>query len=49
MKLELLKKYVDDGYLFCRTNSTKTLVIYNYTPATAYERNWNEITKVCRV
>jgi len=43
-----IERLVEEGYLFKRKHPDFDLFIYNYTPQTQYEQNWNEITMQCR-
>jgi len=44
-----LEAEVEAGFVSARTHpDDETLVIYNYTRKTQYERTWNEVTKTCR-
>jgi T4 RnlA family RNA ligase len=48
MNIELLKKMLDEGFVYAQKHPTSDLFIYNYTAKTQYERVWNEVTLMCR-
>jgi RNA ligase len=48
MNLEILNRYVEEGWLISQTHPTLPLTIYNYSQKTQYEAKWNEITLSCR-
>ena len=46
--LELLDKYIKEGYVQKRDHPTLPLSIYSYTAKTQYERKWDKLTKSTR-
>lgn len=43
-----IEKAVKDGRVTERKHPTKDLWIYNYTPKTQYDRDWDDVTLMCR-
>ena len=43
-----LQTLIDSGYIVKNKHPEANLWIYNYSPYTQYERNWNEYTLLCR-
>jgi RNA ligase len=48
LNLSLLEQLVRDKYISVQKHPEAELYIYNYTPLTQFDRNWNEITLACR-
>jgi tRNA splicing ligase len=48
LNLSLLEQLVRDKYISVQKHPEVELYIYNYTPLTQFDRNWNEITLACR-
>jgi RNA ligase len=48
IKLKIIEKYIDEGYISKRKHPEEDLYILNYTPKTQYEGFWNEYTLNCR-
>jgi len=48
LDLERALRLVDAGYLKMRQHELEDLWIWNYTPQTQFEQNWNDITRACR-
>lgn len=46
--LDQLGKYIAEGWVKVQQHPTEALFIYNYTPKTQYEANWDEVTLNCR-
>lgn len=46
--IEILNKYLEDGYLINQSHPTYPMLIWNYSQKTQYEGFWNEITIACR-
>jgi len=46
INLEKLNELVEQGYL--RTSEKDNLILYNYTDATVFEKNWTPETRMCR-
>jgi len=46
--LEILNRYVSEGWVEKNDHPTFPISIYNYSRATQYEGRWDEITKQCR-
>lgn len=46
--LEILNKYISEGWVVKNDHPTLPLSIYNYSRSTQYEGKWNDITKQCR-
>lgn len=46
--LEILNKYINEGWVVKNDHPTLPLSIYGYSRATQYEGKWDEITKECR-
>jgi T4 RnlA family RNA ligase len=44
----LLQQMIAEKWVNVQKHPTADLYIYNYTPATQYDRNWNDITLACR-
>lgn len=45
---DILEKYVAEGWLVSQTHPTMQLTIYNYSQATQYKAQWDEVTLQCR-
>ena len=45
---KLMHEMIDNGYISAQKHPTDDLVILNYSPATQYERMWNDVTMQCR-
>ena len=45
---EDLQAAIDSGYVNVQSHPSLPLFIYNYSPATQYERMWTPVTTVCR-
>lgn len=43
-----IKKYINEGYITSRPNKENTLMILNYTNKCQFDRQWDEITMICR-
>ena len=48
MKKELLERMVAEEFIKVNKHPEADLFIYNYSPKTQYEREWNECTILCR-
>lgn len=48
MDTALLQKMIAEKWVNVQKHPTESLYIYNYSPSTQYERNWNDITLACR-
>ncbi len=48
LNLALLEQLIRDKYVSVQKHPQAELYIYNYTPLTQFDRNWNEITLACR-
>ncbi len=48
MSPQALQSAIKAGWVHAQKHPTAPLWIYNYTPATQYERMWNEVTLQCR-
>jgi RNA ligase len=48
INLDILNKYIEDGWVNKTNHPTLPISIYNYGPKTQYEQNWDEITIMCR-
>jgi T4 RnlA family RNA ligase len=48
LNLGLLEQLIRDKYVSVQKHPQAELYIYNYTPLTQFDRNWNEITLACR-
>jgi RNA ligase len=46
--LDILKNYINDGYISCRKHPIEDLYIYNYTQKCQFSKYWDEITLQCR-
>lgn len=46
--LEILNEYIEKGWVEKNDHPTLPIAIYNYTRTTQYEKNWDNITKMCR-
>lgn len=46
--IENLRKYEEDGLLYCQSHPSHPLLIWNYTPKVQYEQIWDEITMMAR-
>ncbi len=48
MDAKLLKKMIEEEFIKVQKHPDADLYIYNYSPKTQYEREWNECTLACR-
>lgn len=48
MTVHIPKEMIAEGYIRVQHHPTRDLHIYNYSEKTAFERCWNEYTKMCR-
>lgn len=48
MNFDLIKQYVDQGYISVRKHPTEELYIYNYTNSAVFDNFWPEEVMVCR-
>jgi RNA ligase len=48
LDLDILNRYIADGWVVKNDHPTLPISIYNYSRATQYEDKWDEITKKCR-
>jgi RNA ligase len=48
LDLDILNRYIADGWVVKNDHPTLPISIYNYSRATQYEGKWDEITKKCR-
>ena len=48
LDIEILNRYIADGWVVKNDHPTFPISIYNYSRATQYEGKWDEITKQCR-
>jgi RNA ligase len=48
LNLALLEQLILDKYISVQKHPEAELYIYNYTPLTQFDRNWNEVTLACR-
>ena len=48
LDLDILNRYISDGWVVKNDHPTLPISIYNYSRATQYEGKWDEITKKCR-
>lgn len=48
VNLKAILKQVELGYVSKQKHPEFDLFIYNYTPKTQYDGEWNEVTKMCR-
>lgn len=48
LDLNILNKYIEDGWLMKQSHPFLPLDIYNYTKSTQFENHWDEITLMCR-
>jgi RNA ligase len=46
--VSLLEKYYEEGLLYKQVHPTLPLTIWNYSPKTQYENNWDYVTLMCR-
>jgi RNA ligase len=46
--LDVLQKYIDDGWLEVQSHPTLPLKVYNYSRECAWEKKWDEITTSAR-
>ena len=46
--INTLNKYKKEGWIMAHEHKTLPLIIWNYTQATQYEGNWDNITLHCR-
>jgi RNA ligase len=48
LDLDILNRYIADGWVVKNDHPTLPISIYNYSRTTQYEGKWDEITKKCR-
>lgn len=48
LDVALLREHVKNGLVYERFHNELPLVVYNYTPACAWDRAWDDVTKKCR-
>lgn len=48
VNLEILNRYISEGWVEKNEHPNLPIAIYNYSRATQYERKWDEVTKQCR-
>ena len=46
--LNILNKYIEEGWVVKNEHPTLPISIYNYSPSTQYEGKWDDITRMCR-
>lgn len=46
--IDILNKYIEEGWVISQKHPTLPLTIYNYSQETQYAGKWDEITLMCR-
>jgi RNA ligase len=46
--LNILNKYIDEGWIIRNEHPTLPISIYNYSPKTQYDGKFDDVTKMCR-
>ena len=46
--LNILNKYIEEGWVIKNEHPTLPISIYNYSPTTQYENKWDDVTRMCR-
>lgn len=48
MKIEIPRRYIEEGLVSEKEHPEEPYLIYNYTPECQYGQHWDDITKMCR-
>ena len=46
--LNILNKYIEDGWIIKNDHPSLDISIYNYSPSAQYENKWDDVIRMCR-